>query len=276
MQTKREKIRSVALIYVSVSLGLIVCFLVQKLSGIAVPRGVRGVANLTVGGLGALLVFPRLLKLPFGSVPLGEYCRRLGLYPFPPGAWKHVLLGLLLAACTVGGMLAGTLLTGKYQVDWRTVNVSQFVFSIGPGLWEETLFRGVLMMLLLQWTRSLPRAVIFQVLLFGLGHLGGIDPWDLVDVGSVMLLALAFTYTAHRTRSLLAGMVFHFLHDALVYLPQLPGGKYTGFHDNMVFYLGLWGFLGVGCLLVWLASGPLGVRAEQPLYDLSRAGAASE
>jgi membrane protease YdiL (CAAX protease family) len=265
------KIRSVGLIYLSVSFGFGLCFLVQKIFKIDVPRSVKGVTNVAFGALAAFILFPCVLKIPFGHVSVKEFSKRLGLYPFPAGAWKHVLLGILLAACTVSGMLAGTMLTGKYHVNWQTINLSQFIFSLGPGMWEETFFRGVLMMLLLQWTKSLRTAIGMQIILFGIGHLSGIAPWDIVDSLSVMILTIGFTYTAYKTRSLLAGIVFHFFHDSLLFFPQLPGGNYSGFHDNMVFYLGLWSMVGVGCLIVKLAADTLGVRADEELYSFTRA-----
>jgi membrane protease YdiL (CAAX protease family) len=267
----RQKIRSVGLVYVSVSFGFLLCFLLHKIFKIDVPRSVRGLTNFAVGALAALVFFPRVFKIPFGRVSVKEFARRLGLYPFPVGAWKHVLLGMFLADCTVSGMLAGTILTGKYHVNWQTVNVSQFIFSLGPGIWEEVFFRGVLMMLLLQWTKSLRTAMGIQIILFGVGHVSGIAPWDIVDALSVTIITIGFTYTAYKTRSLLAGIVFHFFHDSLLYFPQLPGGNYSGVHDNVVFYLGLWSMVGVGCLIVKLATEKLGVRADEELYSLTRA-----
>jgi hypothetical protein len=64
-----------------------------------------------------------------------------------------------------------------------------------------------------------------------------------------MILAAVFVYTAYKTRTLIAGIVFHFLHDALLYLVQVPGGEYIGFGENLAFFLALWLMAGVACLL---------------------------
>jgi membrane protease YdiL (CAAX protease family) len=125
-------------------------------------------------------------------------------------------------------MLIGSLLTGRYELNWSTVNISHTIFSINPGVWEEYFYRGVIMFLLLIATRSLKRAALIQIVLFGLSHIKGFDLWSWIDVISVMFLAVAFTYAAYKTRTLVAGIVFHFLNDALLFLPQVPGGEYIG------------------------------------------------
>jgi hypothetical protein len=104
--------------------------------------------------------------------------------------------------------------------------------------------------------------------LFGLLHIKGIDLWALVDLISVMILALAFTYTAYKTRTLIASIIFHFLHDAFLFLPQVPGGEYVGYFENIVFYASLWLMVGVSCVLIKFSADRLAVKAEQELYTL--------
>jgi len=171
-------------------------------------------------------------------------------------------------------MLIGSLLSGRYQLDWSTVNVAQTVFSISPGLWEEFFFRGVVMFVLLRATGSLRRAALIQIVLFGLAHIKGYDLCAWIDVFSVVILAFAFTYTAHKTGALVAGIVFHFLHDALLFLPQLPGGEYVGAVETTAFYASLWTMVGVGCIVVRLSSDGLGVKATRELYAIGSASSA--
>jgi hypothetical protein len=66
-------------------------------------------------------------------------------------------------------------------------------------------------------------------------------------------------------------MVFHFLHDALLFLVQVPDGDYVGTYENVVFYVTLWAMLGVGILFIRLASERWGVRESEELYDLDKA-----
>jgi membrane protease YdiL (CAAX protease family) len=268
MTTRRfmtDTVRPVALALIAVGFGSLLALILRVFLGLDLPRLYATGITFLFAALAAFYLFPRRLKLPFGHVGVSEYLRRLG-FCLPRGAWKHALLGALLAACTLSGMLIGSLLSGRYQVDWSTVNVVQTVFSINPGIWEEFFFRGVVMLLLLRATRSLWRAVLIQILVFGLAHIKGLDLWAWVDVISVMIIAVAFTYTAYKTRTLVAGIVFHFLHDALLFLPQLPGGEYVGVLENAAYFGSLWVMVGVACVLVWISSDRLGVKAEAELY----------
>jgi hypothetical protein len=67
---------------------------------------------------------------------------------------------------------------------------------------------------------------------------------------------------------LVAGIVFHFLHDAFLFLPQVPGGKYLGVYENMTFFASLWLMVGVAILVVKFSSERLGIQADHELYLL--------
>lgn len=262
----RNTVRPIALAMVAVTFGSLVSLLLQVLLKVQVPRLFESAISLAFAAFVAFYLFPRGLKLPFRDITPREYYRHLGFY-LPPSAWKHILLGCLLAACTLTGMLIGSLLSGRYQFDRTTVTITQVVFSINPGLWEEYFFRGVVMFVLLGRTKSLRGAALIQIILFGLAHIKGSGLWHWLDVISVTILAAGYTYAAYKTGSLLAGIVFHFLHDALLFLPQLPGGKYVGFAENIPFYASLWVMVGVAFAVVKVSSDALGVRAAKELYS---------
>jgi len=272
------RIHPVAAILVALGwpmMGFFLVLVANKALGLQVPRLVGAIGNLFVGAFGLFLLFPKLYRAPFGPTPLSTYLLRIGFYP-PARAWRHVLLGIVLAGCTLSGMLAASLLTGRYTLDWSTVNLTHFVFSLNPGIFEEAFYRGIMVMLLLPLTRSLGRALGLQIALFGLAHIKGTDGLALVDAFSVMVIAAAFTYSAYKTRALLAGMVFHFLHDAFLFFVQVPGGVYKGLQENVVFYSLLWAMVGGACVSIWYASERLNVRAERQLYQVAAsAGAAA-
>jgi membrane protease YdiL (CAAX protease family) len=83
----------------------------------------------------------------------------------------------------------------------------------------------------------------------------------------VMVIAIAFTYAAYKTRALLAGMVFHFLHDALLFFVQVPDGVYNGLQETVIFYGILWLMVGVACFIIWYAAERFGVRGDRELYS---------
>lgn len=251
------------------AVGFLLVMILGMIFKVKFSRLESGLISLPVGLLGALYMFPIVNQVPFGAVPLREYLRRIGFY-LPANAWRHVVLGVVLAGCTLTGMAVGSLLTGRYVLDWNNINLGQIVFSLNPGFFEEIFYRGIVVMLLLPLTRSLTKALAGQILVFGLAHIKSLDGWALFDVVSVMVLAIAFTYAAYKTRTLLAGIVFHFLHDAFLYFAQVPGGNYVGWQENLMFYAALWLMVGVACGVIWYASKRLHVRGEDELYVVAQ------
>jgi len=265
----RRTVSPIGLAIVLTSLGFLLRLLLDVLLDVEISKLAASVLNFLLAALIAFFIFPTLLKQPFGKVTLSEYARRVGLF-LPLNAWRHVVLGAVLAACTVGGMLVGSILTGRYVLDWSTINISHTVFSLNPGVWEEFAFRGIIMFMLLKSLKSARKAALIQILLFGLVHVKGVDLWSWVDVISVMIITLGFTYAAYKTRTLLAGIVFHFLHDALLFFGQVPEGEYFGFTENMLFYVALWAMVGVACLVTKVAAEKLGVQAQAELYQVEQ------
>jgi membrane protease YdiL (CAAX protease family) len=262
----RDKVRPVALTVVAPVAGFLLILVLEVFTDTEVSKLLGSVVNLLVVAPIAFVLFPKWLGIPFGRTETREFLRRVGFY-LPDRAWKHVVLGLILAMCTLSGMLVASILTGKYTMNLSTVDLPQLVFSLNPALWEELFYRGVLLFLLLKFTRSLRQAVVIQVVLFGLMHIKGVDVWSLVDSLSVMVLALGYTYVAYKTRSLVAGIIFHYFHDAFLYLVQLPGGIYTGVADNVIFYAILWLMVAIGCIIARVAADNWGVRARSELYS---------
>jgi len=271
----RSLVRAIALAVLFTTLGFGLRAALAVLLDVELSKLAASAINFVLAGVGALYVFPRLLKQPFGQVGLGEYTRRLG-FTLPRGAWKHVLLGVLLAVCTLGGMLAAAIGTGRYVLDWSSVSVSHLVFSLNPGVWEEFFYRGIIMAVLLKRTKSVQQAALIQIVLFGLAHIKGFDLLVWVDVVSVMIIAVAFTYAAYKTRALVAGIVFHFLHDLFLFLVQVPERQPLRFAEGATLYAALWVGVGVACLITRVAADRLGVHAQAELYQVERDPGQSE
>jgi membrane protease YdiL (CAAX protease family) len=266
----KDTVRPIAIAVVSVGFGSLLVLALEIFLDLEVSTLTTSIVTFVFAAFAAFFLFPRILRLPFRDVGWSEYMHRLGFY-VPQKVWKHVLLGIFLSVCTFSGMLIGSLLSGRYELDWSTVNISHILFSINPGLWEEFFYRGVIMLLLLRVTKSVRRAALIQIVLFGLSHIKAFDLWSWVDVISVMVLALAFTYTAYKTRTLVAGIVFHFLHDTFLLLPQVPGGEYIGVFENVTFFASLWLLVGVGCIFIKFLSDGFGVMAGEELYAIEHA-----
>jgi hypothetical protein len=74
-----------------------------------------------VSAFEAIILLPRVFRIPFGKTSFRDFARRIGFY-LPKDGWKHIGLGLILAACTLSGMLVGSILTGEYVLD--TANIT--------------------------------------------------------------------------------------------------------------------------------------------------------
>jgi membrane protease YdiL (CAAX protease family) len=219
-----------------------------------------------------LVLFPRKLRAPFGEVTAAEMAGGIGLY-WPARPARAVLLGVVLAALTLAGMLFGSLLTGRYVLDWGNLSFGQVAFATVPGVWEEVFYRGIMMMVLLFALKDVRKAMVVQCVVFGLAHFRGLGLWELVDLFSVALIALVMVYAIHRTNVLLPAIVLHFLHDAFIFLVQVPDGDYVGTYENTVFYACLWAMLGVCAVIVRVATDRWEIGGHRPLYDLSKAPA---
>jgi membrane protease YdiL (CAAX protease family) len=225
------------------------------------------VIALVVTSLCVLLLFPRVFGIPFGRVSIRDFVVKVGL-SLPRNPIRFVLLGILSALFTLSGMLIGSLLTGKFVLSFATITLAQAVFSLTPGIWEEVLFRGVLVIVLVRLTRSLKKACVIQVAIFGLAHIKGIDLLSFVDSFSVMILAIAFTFLAYKTRSLIPGIVFHYLHDTFLFFVQLPEGEYSGFRDNALFYAGLWAATALAVVCIKVLADTYSIVSERDPYSL--------
>lgn len=235
----RKNIRSIALSVAFSGIGFAVVFVFKKLLHVDLSKLEFSIVAFLITSLSVLLLFPKVFKIPFGRVSIGDFLKNAGLSK-PPKPYRFLLLGIMAALFTLSGMLLGSILTGKFTFSFTTITLTQAVFSLTPGIWEEVLFRGVIIIVLLKLTKSYKKAFIIQIVIFGLAHIKGIDLLSLVDAFSVMILAVAFTYSAYKTKSLIPGIIFHYLHDTFLFFVQLPDGEYSGFHDNVLFFGALW------------------------------------
>ena len=95
--------------------------------------------NFFVVALIAFLVFPRWLGIPFGRIGTREFLRKTGFY-LPENAWKHVILGLILAGLNLSGILFASIYTGKYVVDLTRINIPHLMFCLNPALGRSCSF----------------------------------------------------------------------------------------------------------------------------------------
>ena len=199
-------------------------------------------------GVLAFYLMPSVLGLPNGRKPLQEYLRDIRLLPVKPVV-RNVALGLILAGLTLSAIFLASLLTGHFVLDWSTVPALRWVKGLTRGVWEEVFFRGILLVLFMR-VYPVRRAVLMSCFLFAIVHL---DPMNislgmLVDVFSVFLMGLLFTYVVLKTGALLPAIVFHYVHNQFLYLAQNTPGADEPLASALLFGF-LWAALGVGAVV---------------------------
>jgi membrane protease YdiL (CAAX protease family) len=259
----------VAITILCSNLAMILFALIEIALNIDVSRGYFPLLAFPLNILILYKLYPQILKIPFGEVKPMDFARRIG-FSKPQGLIKYIILGSILAMCSLTGLMVGSILTGLYSFDLAALTVEQIVFSTVPGVWEEIYFRGILMFILLIIVKDVRKALVLQSVIFGLLHFRGLELWALVDIVSVVLIALTYSYTAHKTNSLIPTIVAHYLHDAFLFLVQVPKGVQLGTFENLVVCFSLWIMLGVGCLITKLAAEKIGITQPTVLYDIDK------
>ena len=215
------------------------------------------------------IIFPKIIKIPFGEIGANEFSQNIGLYK-PDNLLKNILLGITLGICTLSGMLIGSILTGRYKFNLEQLELEQIIFATTPGVWEEVFFRGMLMFVLFQMIKDVKKAAIIQSIIFGIGHFQSFDVWSMVNIISVIFIGFALTYVAYKTNSLIPSIIFHFLYDGFIFLVQTPDRSYYGTYENIVFFISLWIMTGVGCLITKISVEKGNIAQTKNLYDLSK------
>lgn len=261
----RKRIRPILLAIGFSAVGFAVAFVLKVYCHIPLNRFQVSIIAFVVTSASVFLLFPLVFKIPFGKVTISEFLTELGLYR-QDNIFRYVVLGIIPAIITLSGMMFASSLTGKYTPTFSTITLTQAVFSLTPGIYEEILFRGVIMIVLIRMTKSLKKSALIQVILFGLVHIKGLDLLNYVDAFSVSILALSFTYLTYKTQSLIPAIVFHYLHDTFIFFVQLPEGQYEGFNDNVLFYIIFWFAIGITILVTRKISERFFIQSGHILY----------
>jgi membrane protease YdiL (CAAX protease family) len=147
------------------------------------------------------------------------------------GFGAMLLIGFVIAALVAIPATRGYFTSSRVAHDSTTERILEplVIIPLGTAVFEETIFRGVLLGVLLRdWTTR--RAVIFSSVLFGLWHIppaldqashkGALGTLGVV-AGTVAVTAAAgvlFAYVRIRSRSLIAPVLAHTATNSLAYV----------------------------------------------------------
>lgn len=193
-------------------------------------------------GFLTLVIIPRILHLPKGNESIKEVSHTIKLDTVHPYKRNLVIgIGVVFLSCL--SALIGSLLTFRYTFD-PTILLNtpgthpqnwlgwfRIVEMLYPGIWEEVVFRGLIItVLLIKYPDK--KAAIISSLAFGLAHFHNLIGVPLTannvlftcaQVINATSLGYVLAYIYLKTESLFPGIVFHYLYDVLfLYVGNIP------------------------------------------------------
>jgi membrane protease YdiL (CAAX protease family) len=184
-----------------------------------------------------LLIFvivPFVLHLPKGKRSYREFLsdiRLSNVQPLLPLLLLGISCWLILAFCQA----TGSIIYGLSQGQPLTASFLRYVFDITvelppaswslvksiPSMFEEVLWRGVILTLFLSWY-SKRKSIVITAVVFGFFHLlsfleGHEVVWVLGNVVWAAIIGLFYGYVVLKSDSLLPAMLVHWLGNTFVY-----------------------------------------------------------
>jgi len=216
--------------------------------------------KLLILSLASLYLIPFVIGIPsrkagsMNLVTIGLLRAKVGI--------KDLLLGVGLGLVSLAFMCLATYLVSGSAFELQAINPKHIYFSLVPGIFEEIIFRGFMMIALIRVYKSYKKAMAFQVFLFTISHIGEISLWGIVDVITVSFIAITLTYIVYRTGHLYTAIIVHFIHDAFLFVVQKPGGIYEGTFENLIFYGAVW----LGMVVIMLVTKAFTTTHNMQIY----------
>jgi len=138
--------------------------------------------------------------------------------------------------------------------------VAVLVIGLVPALVEEFLFRGLILRGYEKFGSKI--AIVVTGILFGMLHL------QLMSIPSIILIGVVMSYVVYRTNSILAGIIYHFLHNtiavAILYMQNVlmkTQGAVEGLpqdlsqlpDDMLMVVFVVWGIIGFLALILFVS-----------------------
>ncbi len=210
-------------------------------------------------GILLVILLPFLLDILNGRKSYKQFLNNIRITKIKP-ILRILGLGILSAVIILAlarfATYLGTIKQGYYVFDISRIlgKESPLYTSLFPGIWEEVVFRGIILTLLLK-IYSEKKSIIINGFLFGFFHLVNLlnflfgteyNVYYLAQILFQVLYASAigffYAYLFVKTKSLIPAIISHYLVDAFVSL-TLPSGYY-----NLILYLVFLTIVGLGIL----------------------------
>jgi membrane protease YdiL (CAAX protease family) len=198
---------------------------------------ILGLGNFLIPSLLLLFVIvPFVLHIPKGKRSYKEFLSDIRLshvQPLLPLLLLGISCWLILAICQA----TGSIIYGLSQGQPLTTTFLRYVFDITvelppaswslvtsiPSIFEEVLWRGIILTLFLSWY-SKGKSIVISTVGFGLLHLFDLLPgsghevvWVLCSVVWAVIIGLFYGYVVLKSDSLLPAMLVHWLGNTFIY-----------------------------------------------------------
>jgi membrane protease YdiL (CAAX protease family) len=134
----------------------------------------------------------------------------------------NLIIAIVSTILLLTGLVLSGVLYGNFTLDFALLlpeNSTLLLVAVNAGLWEEMMWRGIILTLFLK-RFSVRTSIAFNTVLFALSHLSNLLLGQdmVVMLGQLIFVLIATPFIAYvfiRTKSLLPGILIHFSVDAL-------------------------------------------------------------
>ena len=185
-----------------------------------------------------LVIAPKWLKLPYEQQNINTYFKNIKLHKKQPIV-KNILIGIISFLIIIIPILLGSNLLGIYEFNPNILIQKPlftnfiyflgwfiFIFMLFPAIWEEMIFRGLMIPMFKKRYSNL-YSILLSGVFFGIFHIlnlvpavvQGLDPIIvLLQMIFATFLGFALAYIYLSTDSLIPCMVFHYIYDVFIIL----------------------------------------------------------
>ena len=167
-----------------------------------------------------LFIVPVFLKIPYGKRTFAEYLSDVKLTQFRP-AGRNAIITISMFVILLGSLALAAVFYGNFIFDVSIIlseNSPMLLLAVNAGLWEEIMWRGIFLTLLLR-KFSIRTSIATNTVLFALSHLINLITGRdiIVMIGQLIFVLIAtplMAYVFIRTESLWTVIVLHYSVDA--------------------------------------------------------------
>ena len=188
---------------------------------LVLDSNLSSVLRFIVRGALLLLIVPFILRIPNGRRSFTQYLEDIKLTKYRPLP-RNLIITVVSTLLLLSGLVLTGVLYGNFTLDFTFLlpeNSPILFVAVNAGLWEEIMWRGIILTLFLK-RYSIRTSIAINTVLFALAHLSNILVGQdlIVMLGQLIFVLIATPFIAYvfiKTESLLPGIIIHFSIDAL-------------------------------------------------------------